>query len=323
MAEVTHDERRELEELTSEESPEPWSWVRRDAGEAWTQWTDDRALRTVAEKRHKRQKEFVERAVIGWIGHPAIGAELAMARPQLVALVEPLVLLDQLIVTLVTAHFLGGVSHYPDGSEWPNPFVGAPDEVTALAEKIQPDFVRSLRELAASMETAGVPLDPDDPAVLLVLSQLALLRVDLSRSPREIVGDLNIWPPGSIDREDAALGQVSVHASRHGRNARFEADLVASGEAVARRLGPPAIRGPYAGGRKRQRPRRERVQEARRAALAEVVVVYPDVNAGTLRRTWDGSPSTPGRMLREKLGLLPHDPPPSETTLRHDLLEIG
>ena len=320
---ITLDERRELEELTNRESPEPWSWVKRDSGQAWRQWTDDRVTRTVAEKRHGRQQDFAERAVAGWIGHPAIGAELATVRSRLIALVEPLVFLDQSVVTLVTARFLGGVSHYPDGSEWPNPLEGAPDEVRALAEKIRPDFVRALRELATSIATAGVPLDPDDPSVLLVLSQLALLRVELDRPPAEIIGDLNIWPPGFIDREAAVRGQVATWSSRHGRNTDFQRDLDAGAEAVAARLGPPPVRPPYAGGQKRRRPVREPVQEARRRALAEVLLTFPNTNAGELRRTWDSDPGTPGGLLRAELQLLPHDRPPAETTLRKDLEQIG
>jgi hypothetical protein len=322
-AEVTHDERRELEELAAEEPPEPWSWVKRDAGQPWTRWTDDRVPRTVAEKRHKRQKDFAERAVAGWIGHPAIGVELATARPRLIAIVEPLVLLDQLIVTLVTSHFLGSGAQYPDGSEWPNPFVGAPGELGALAEQIQPSFVLAVRELATDIQSAGVPLDPDDPAVLLVLSQLALLQVNLDRPPTEIIGGLNIWPPGFIDREAAVRGQVATWSSRHGRDIDFQRDLDASAEAVAARLGPPPIRPPYAGGGRRSPPAHEPVQEARRRALAEVLLTFPNTNAGELRRTWDGDPGTPGGLLRTNLALLPHDPPPSESTLRKDLHQIG
>ena len=322
-ADVTDDERRELVQLAADESPEPWSWVKRDAGQPWTRWTDDRVPRTDTEKRHRRQKDFAERAVAGWIGHPAIGVELATARRQLIAIVEPLVLLDQLIVTLVTSHFLGAGAQYPDGSEWPNPFVGAPGELRALAEQIQPSFVRALRELATDIQSAGVPLDPDDPSVLMVLSQLALLHVDMGRPPAEIIGCLNIWPPGFIDREAAVRGQAATWSSRHGRDIDFQRDLDASAEAVAARLGPPPIRPPYAGGGRRSRPAHEPVQDARRRALAEVLLTFPDTNAGELRRTWDSNPRTPGGLLRTNLGLLPHDAPPSESTLRKDLDQIG
>lgn len=322
-AKISDTNRRELDELTTGESPEPWSWVKHDAGQPWRQWTDDRVPRTVAEKRHQRQGAFAERAVAGWIGYPAIGGELAAVRPRLIALVEPLALLDQLIVTLVTAHFLGGVSTYPDGSEWPNPFIGAPDEVRALAEEVQPDFVRVLRELATSIETAGVPLDPADPSVHLVLSQLAILRVDLDRPAAEIIGGLNIWSPGFVNREAAVRGHQATWSSRHGRDVDFQRDLDASAEAVAARLGPPPIRPPYAGGHKRRRPTHEPMQEARRSALAKVLLTFPDTNAGELRRTWDAGPGAPGGLLRTKLGLLPHDRPPADTTLRRDLRDIG
>jgi hypothetical protein len=322
-ADRTEDDLRALAEQLHVPLPAPWSWVKRERGVGYRKWTDDRLPRNTEERRHKRQKDFAVKAVLGWIGHPAVAREVETARPAIKALVAPLDLPDQGIVTFVTGEFLDCASVYPDGSEWPDPFAGAPADVIELAEQIQPTFVANLRQLAARIEAAGVPLDPNDPAVLLVLSQLTLVRVALDRPPAEIVADLNIWPPGSIDREAATVGQVAVHASRHGRTVRFQADLVAGAETVARRLGPAAIRAPYAGGGKRQKPRQELVQEARRAALAEVLAVHPDANAGRLRRTWDGPPSTPGRMLRERLGRLVDDPPPAETTLRRDLLEIG
>jgi hypothetical protein len=303
--------------------PLPWSWVKRELGVGYRKWTDDRLPRNTEERRHKRQKDFGIKAVLGWIGHPAVAREVKAARPAIKALVAPLLLPDQGIVTFVTAHFLGCASVYPDGTEWPDPFAGAPPDVIGLGEEIEPTFVTQLRQLADRIEAAGVPLDPNDPAVLLVLSQLTLLRVTLDRPPAEIVAGLNIWPPGSIDRDAAARGHTAVHASRHGRTVRFQGDLAAGAETVARRLGPDAIRGPCAGGGKRQKPRQERALQARRAALAEVLAVHPDANAGMLRRTWDGPPSTPGRMLREKLGLRLGDPPPAENTLRHDLREIG
>ena len=303
--------------------PLPWSWVKRERGVGYRKWTDDRPPRNTEERRHKRQKDFGIKAVLGWIGHPAVAREVEAATPVMKALVAPLFLSDQGIVTFVTGEFLGCASVYPDGTEWPDPFAGAPHDWIELGEQIGPTFVTQLRQLADRIEAAGAPLDPSDPAVLLVLSQLTLVRVALDRPPAEIAADLNIWPPGSIDRGAAARGQVAVHASRHGRTVRFQADLTAGAETVASRLGPPAIRAPYAGGGRRQKPRNERAQEARRAALAEVLAVHPDANAGMLRRTWDGPPSTPGRMLREKLRLRLGDPPPAETTLRRDLREIG
>ena len=318
----TEDDRRALAELLAAESPAPWSWVQREPGTGYRKWTDDRVPRNANELRHKRQTDFAGKAVLGWIGCPAVAPEVEAARPELIALVDPLLMTDQGIVTFVTAYFLDCVSHYPDGSEWPNPLTGAPPDVMELAERIQPTFVARLRELAARIEAAGAPLDPNDPAVLLVLAQLTLIRVELARPPAEIVADLNIWPPGFIDREAATLGQVAVHASRHGRNARFQADLAAGGEAVARRLGPPAIRGPYAGGGKRRKPAIERRRAARIEAVRMVLRLHPDVTAGRLRATWEAGPSTPGGLFRGSLGLQPHDPSPCESTLRADLREL-
>jgi hypothetical protein len=110
--------------------------------------------------------------------------------------------------------------------------------------------------------------------------------------------------------------------SRHGRNARFLADLAASADAVAHRVGPPPIRRPYSGGHQRQRPRREHLMAKRREVLAEVLTRFPKVTAGKLRSTWDSSSSTPGGLLRTRLRLQPQDPPPGESTLRADLREI-
>ena len=318
----TEDDRRALAELLADESSAPWSWVEREPGAGYRKWIADRVPRNANERRHKRQTDFAEKAVLGWIGHPAVAPVVEAARPELVALVDPLHMTDQGVLTFVTAYFLDCVSHYPDGTEWPNPFTGAPPDVMEVAERIRPTFVARLEQLATRIEAADVPLDPNDPAVLLVLAQLTLIRLELTRPPADIVADLNIWPPGYIDREAATRGQVAVHASRHGRNARFQADLAAGGETVARRLGPPAIRGPYAGGGKRRKSAVERRRAARIEAVRNVLRLHPDVTAGRLIATWDSGHSTPGGQLRTQLGLLTHDRPPSEATLRADLREL-
>jgi hypothetical protein len=295
----TEADRRELAKLLRLGIPAPWSWVVRERSMGYRQWTDDRVPRTADEQRHKRQKDFGIQAVLGWIGHPAVALEVEAARLKLNALVFPLRMPDQGIVTFVIADFLDCVSVYPDGSEWPDPFAGAPTEKIEMAEQIQPMFVAQLKHLAARIKSAGVPLDPDDPAVLLVLSQLTLLRVALDRPSAEIAADLNIWPPGSIDRAAASRGQVSVHASRHGRNARFQADLIAGAEFLARRLGPRSIRPPYAGGR--QRATRRDTQQLR-DALATLIQQDPSLTPASLLGLVQGQDPPPLQQLRSALG---------------------
>jgi hypothetical protein len=295
----TEADRRELAELLQVQIPVPWSWVARKRGMGYRQWTDDRVPRTADEQRHKRQKDFGIKTVLGWIGHPAVALEVEAARLKLNALVFPLRMPDQGIVTFVIADFLDCVSVYPDGSEWPDPFAGAPTEKIEMAEQIQPMFVAHLKKLAARIETAGAPLDPNDPAVLLVLSQLALLRVALDRPSAEIAADLNIWPPGSIDRDAAILGQVAIHASRHGRTARFQADLAAGAEAVAHRLERRSIHPPYAGGR--QRATRRDTQRLR-DELAILVEQDPSLTPASLVGLVQGQDHPALHQLRTALG---------------------
>jgi hypothetical protein len=95
----TEADRRDLAELLQLQIPAPWSWVARERGMGYRQWTDDRVPRTADEQRHKRQKDFGIKTVLGWIGHPAVALEVDAARLKLSALVAPLRMPDQGIVT--------------------------------------------------------------------------------------------------------------------------------------------------------------------------------------------------------------------------------
>ena len=272
--------------------------------------------------RYRHVEETGYAAVRAWIIHPAVGREVAAAKPALDRLVEPLPMADERDVTLVTARFLDIAGRYPDGSIWPDPFIGKPTDIVVSARRIGPLFVEALSALAQRLADAGVPLDPNDRSVKLVLAQLALLDIDLAHLTRELVDDLNVLPPGWIDRESAERGDVVTGASRHGRTVRFHADLASIGEDVARDLSPlGAIHAPYAGGGRRGAPKEHR-QTARRDALREVLDRHPDVTAGRLIATWDAGQSTPGGLLRTKLSLQPQDRPPSEATLRADLGQL-
>ena len=294
-----------------------------EAANPGSKWTDDRVPRTPEGRRHHQAKRLGRAAVLGWLGHSAAAPEVTAAESALRALVEPLGMPDRLTVTQVTARFLGATAFWPDGSEWSNPFAGAPAELIREAQRIQPLYLAALRELANRIALGGAALDPNDDGVLIVLAQLTLLEVDLTRPASELVDELKILPPGWIDREAATLGHPASGSSRHGANARFMSDLAASARFLARLLGSPPIPAPYAGGQKRQSPLGSLAQIRRRNALTKVLRTFPDANAGLLRRTWADGTAAPGGLLRVGMELHPDDPPPSESTLRKDLREIG
>jgi hypothetical protein len=300
--ESTPEHRRLLAELLEDEPVAPWSWVESGPDAPYRSWTDGRIPANALERHHEGAQRFGEKAVAGWIGHPAVAREVGLAGPAFNDLVAPLLLPDQDAVTLLAAHFLGGTGTLPDGSEWPNPFIGAPDDVGELALAIQPRFVAILGELAHRIEDAGAPVDATDPGVLLVLAQCALLDVDLPLPANELVSRLNIWPPGSVDREAAATGQLVTNTSRHGRDARFQVHLAAFAESVARRTGPAPIRPRYAGGQKRQ-TRGDTVQLRR--ALALLVAQDPSLTPGSLLLRDRGDEHLALKQLRIALGKEP------------------
>lgn len=117
-----------------------------------------------------------------------------------------------------------------------------------------PALVAELRKLARQLADAGLPLDPDDHGVLLVLAQLALLEVDLEHLDAGLVDDLNVLPPGSFRREDIDRGWTELTASRHA-TARIRADLGSIAEQLAAtRSGLGHIPAPYAQGARRASP---------------------------------------------------------------------
>jgi hypothetical protein len=265
----------------------------------WQHWSEDRVPQNEAEEQHKRQWQAGQVVVRGWVGHPAVAPEVEAARADLEELVEPLGMPNQLIVTLVTAHFLGGTSLFPDGSRMPSPFAGAPVELIESAERIQPLYMTRLSNLATRIAERGARLDPADKGNLLVVAQLALLPIDLTLSPAELVDMVNTWPPGSFDSEAAAIGHLSIDTSRHGRDDRFQRDLKAIAETEITRAGLPAIRHPYAGGGKRQT--REDTQRLREA-LTALVEHYPTLTPSTLLSVISGEEHRALEELRIVLG---------------------
>jgi len=252
------------------------------------------------DSRYQRLEEAGRAAVRAWITHPAVGREVAAAKPALVRLVEPFVLPNQWAVTLVAARFLDVAGRYPDGATWPDPFLDAPAAIVASARRIAPLVVEALSALAERLAAAGVPLDPLDRSVLLALAQLALLKFDLAHLTRELVDELNVLPPGWIDRESAERGHVTTGASRHGRNARLRADIGSIGEDVARDLSPlGAIPAPYAKGGRREPPS---LTVRLRAALAALAEQDPTLTPGTLLEGLARNEHPGLQRLRDEMG---------------------
>lgn len=208
------------------------------------------------ERRHGRLEEAGRAPVRGWIGHPAVRAEVAAARPALIELAAPLMASadpaegnDQSHLTLLMVRLLEGAMQRPD-EVLPNPFAGSPPEVLASTTAVAPLLIDALRGIARRLAAAGAPLDPEDDGVLLVLAQLVLLDVDLDRPAAAIVEDLNVLPPGWVDREASQLGSIATHASRHA-STRTRRDLDAAAVALAAASGLAHIPVPYARGEAR------------------------------------------------------------------------
>jgi hypothetical protein len=262
-------------------------------------WTGEYDPRNPAHRRQKRLYDVARAVAVGWLGHPAVAREVAAARPELELLVEPLGLPNQYVVSLVAARFLDTTPYWPDGTEWPNPFNFVSEAVREEAARIGPLFVEELQGLALRIESAGALLDPADVGVLLALAQLTLLEPDLTRPAGDLADDLNLLPPGGFYRSAALQGQLATHSSRHGRSVRFQADLAASAEIFIRRVGPPDIRPPYSGGRRRT-TRRDTLEL--RKALALLVAQDPSLTASSLLGVENGAENPALAKLRTALG---------------------
>jgi hypothetical protein len=274
------------------------------------------------ERRHQRLAAAGKAAAIGWIGHPAVRREVEMASPTLVAIASPLWMFDHPTVIYVAARLLDTTVILSDGSAWPDAFEGVTESFDEQIRLQRPPYLAALHELAESVAAAGAPLDPNDLGGLLVLAQLVHLDVDWTLEPAELMERLATWPPGWVRIGDADRGHVGTVSTKHGRTARFQRDLAGAAEVIVRRIGPAAIARPYAGGRPRNAGSEPRRDE-RRTSLRRVIEAFPNVTASTIHRTWSQGTATAGGMLRAELRLEPGDRPPSLSTLRSDLREIG
>lgn len=306
--------------LRLEAASEPLWW--------WHGWDEpevaDGPPETADERRAERLVDHGHLALLSWLGHDAVEREVSTARQPLRAMSHALYMYSQDAIRYVTSALLRFIVIRPDWSQWPDPFSGAPPWYREAVEKTGSRFVAELESLAQRIAGAGARLDPNDPAAWFVLAQLALLDIDLSRDAVSIAADVVALPPGWFDLDAARLGQVATHVSQHGRTARFKRDLDALAEDAAVRYGGLPLRQPYARGGRRRAADDDKTRERRRRlkALRAVVKQFPDTTATRLRRTWENGPSAEGGLLRTKLFLQPHDPPPAASTLSADLRSI-
>ena len=275
------------------------------------------------ERRHRRLAAEGDAAALVWIGHPAVRERVEAARPDLRAIAAPLWMYDPETVVFVTARMLQTRAIYSDGSEWPDAYEGATESFNDQMRLLEPRYVAALEALASDIAKAGAALDPADLGSLLLLAQLVHLEIDWDLGSLDLIGRLTTWPPGWVRLPEAERGHVATVISRHGRRTRFQVDLAGAAEVIVRRIGPAAISRPYAGGRRRARPALEHRRDERRDALRRVIETFPDVTAGMIHRTWGEGITTPGGMLRAGMALQPIDRPPSLSTLRADLRELG
>lgn len=283
--------------------------------------------RTPLEKRAKRAEESGPSAAAGWLGEPFVASAMARLRPDVRQLVLLLGLDERDDVTEALATVMGFATVDPSGSESTNPFAGWPEERLATARFVAGDIREVVASLTADARSAGLRLQPvtDNPTpgdrfgfsadhfylLLLLVSDLPLA----GRSGAEIAAELPPLPTVHWERTGDVL-RASDHATE--RDVR---DVYALRAAWRRTRGEGHIQKPYAAGGQR-RGRDQPGRDERRVALAEVLVVFPEVTAPKLRATWDSAPSTPGGMLRGLLGLQPWDTSPGESTLRADLREL-
>jgi hypothetical protein len=230
--------------------------------------------------------------------------EVTAAGPTLIELAAPLMSLadpaeggQQSHLTLLMVRLLDGAMQRPE-EVLPNPFAGLPPEVLASAAAVAPLLIDALRGIARRLAVAGAKLDPEDDGVLVVLAQLVLLDVDLDRPAAAIVEDLNVLPPGWVDREASDRGAVATYSSRHaGRRERADLDALAA--SLARQSGLPHITSPQARGLERQTATRTR---RLRAFLVEARARTPGLSVGELLAVAHGREHPELRRLREELG---------------------
>jgi hypothetical protein len=286
-----------------------------------------RKVRTPLEKRAKRAEESGSSAAAGWLGEPFVASAMARLRPDFYPIVQLLGLDERDDVTEALATVLGFTTVHPGGSESTNPFATWPEERLAFARFVAGGIRKVVASLTADAQAAGVRLEAvsDDPSfedglgfsadhfylLLLLASDIPLA----GRPGAEIAAELPPLPTVHWERTGDIL-RASDHATEQDMR-----DVFALRAAWRRTRGEGHIRKPYAAGGLRSAGN-EPSRDARRAALAQVLVVHPQVTAPQLRATWTAGPSTPGGQLRALLGLRPWDNPPGESTLRADLREL-
>jgi len=254
-------------------------------------------------------------ALMGWIRHKAVRANVVVAREKAERAVEPLAryLIDQFMVSVFVAGVLDVTGRNPHGEEFPNPF-GELWELTDAerfaSRGVAAAFLDVLEKLASTLADVGVPLDPQADGNLFILGQLLLLDVNFALPAAQLVDCLNSLPVVGFTRNGRDL-ITSDHASN---------EDVRGVERIRRAyrdsIGGPYIRPPYAGGGQRNSPRRTAV---RREGIREVRRVFPACTVGDILTSWNGdSQATAGGILRTMMGMLLGSRCPSRRALKND-----
>lgn len=208
--------------------------------------------------------EIRERAVKGWMRHPAVRVAVTSdfwiegAVRALEDLDSGVGTLDQFDISWLVYHTLGARAWYPDDTSWPLPEWTTDPRVNVAGVKL----MRVVTALGQLLEREGVPLDPEGIADRLVLAQLLTLE-GLVDSP-DAVEYLNLGSVGSVS-EDGRSVQWDRHARDRGKKALMRLQ--------ERRL------------KKIRTPREGKYDKALRAVLTQRPTATPYAIA---RACWDG-----------------------------------
>ena len=281
-------------------------------------------------RRAGRLEASGQAALAGWLGEPKVVAVVSHFRPDVQALLEPFGFHDKADVISAAGVLTGMTGRTPEGEEWPNPFVDWSAERLAHGGLIARMLRGTLALTTERLRIEGVlrlQAVEDNPRYVdrrgfagdhLALLLLLWLDIPLEgRTGAEIASDLPAMPTVGWYRDD---GDMSITDHADERDVR---DAFALRRAWQVEQGRPPIPRPYARGGTRAKPRAEPARDARRKAVATVVARFPEVTAGQLRASWGEDASTPGGLLRTRLKRQPHDPAPSESTLRLDLRSLN
>jgi len=184
----------------------------REAAESRRRSAARRRPRRPVDPRERLEKSLLA-ATTGWLEHPAVRPILEDYQATTRALLQPLSELDEVGATHAIARLLDIAGVEPEG-EWPNPFVGAPQEVLEWGVAAHFELGRILESVLAEMKTAEVPVDIRgelNVPTLLALARMLYWPPDWSLPPHEIAA---LYAVGAVAAWERGTG-APVLGSRH------------------------------------------------------------------------------------------------------------